>query len=1217
MKGIAKGSLLDMLKNALRKVKKRNLEPAPTDRVEYTIENLIALLIEKGYDEEHIKQLQRIKEEYDKVNPADENMSTEELADFLKKKKEYTELLEDIERIYKPLTILKEKESLEQEHNECVTKLAQAVKDLEEAINSGDLRKMDSSFKDIKNLFITINKDQKSLGLKAEEFKTMTGEEFTTNLTSLDLSPEKARELVRISIRRMVLAEEYRYEIEDILVDFLHIFLPDMVDKTTDLKKIEEEENEKVRKIHNAMNDILEAILTLHAIPPSEYSSLVDKYEELQGMIADFITLTKGSDLVTVPTALNDDEFKVLSAETGNAFVSETKLTPEQKKSIRNAKPELLGDLPTEEDKKLKAAETRDETTVSNIKTAVQELHKTAVDDPDLETRYTKVMELIARLIRDNMEYNLYDIDTDREKNRIKIVKVSDGTVEIDSEILTPEQKTALAKPKHSPEAPSETDADVWRKVEELRNDIYAIRSMDPSDPRLIPAFDAFEKKYDEVSKLGEKHKLFTIEIHESTKRLVIKNSFNGVTVLDEVILTEEQYEALVASFRRESGKPVEGDPDPAKEKLEAAKKKVDKIQAAIDEFHKIGPDDPSLLARKTLLETDITMFVFDPDVKSLFDISTGISFEKLVVKVKSDGTEIINEEILTPEQKAALAKPVTPPHTDSDDDEEKRRAAEAARLKEEEDRRKAEEARKKAEADRKKKDPDAMKADKETYLNCINELNANIIQINANNERLASMNTYNPEFMEEEINLEKKTAELERFVVDYQLELSKLRMEYYKKYGQFLLSDPEVLAAKQETMLFKSSTDLDLFVEDRNKKVINAEFEIIDLSKEIEELIDRKDTGYEVKVAEKENRIKLLQAYIRTQNSIIQRRIVAEGKSIDVSVFYRTRNEHLKDLRAEMKKEAPKPVRTETDDKKEELIIEKDLEVQYTEMMNDLVIRILKGEIDVILDLPMILNPALVKYNEVNARVHSEKARIFASIVREEQLDAILHVNQQLAAFYRKTQVDKRIPTAEEVDAFIAGIDKKGLNCSIIYDLAKNEFTFTYTHKEVNMKTTAIEEATRTISSIRIYDRELEKDKPKEETTEMFVAKVLYDRRELKFSPEEEVQKVDKRVAMLIANLSKIEVTKIQNKIKILYTEDLKNQLKDLKANIQLLNKKSKGKYDVTIGETPNENGKYASETVVRGDPTKGNYSLSIDIDVDGERKNIELDLEEKTRRM
>ena len=79
-----------------------------------------------------------------------------------------------------------------------------------------------------------------------------------------------------------------------------------------------------------------------------------------------------------------------------------------------------------------------------------------------------------------------------------------------------------------------------------------------------------------------------------------------------------------------------------------------------------------------------------------------------------------------------------------------------------------------------------------------------------------------------------------------------------------------------------------------------------------------------------------------------------------------------------------------------------------------------------------------------------------------------------------------------------------------------------------------------------------------------------------------------------------------------------MKKKLEALKANIKILNTKSKGStasYDVKFGKKKNADGKYESEVTLKGHADTDRYSMVIGMNVDGQDSEVQFDLGEISR--
>ena len=840
---------------------------------------------------------------------------------------------------------------------------------------------------------------------------------------------------------------------------------------------------------------------------------------------------------------------------------------------------------------------------------------------------YRKAAEEIIKLKEDERKNSPLITEIERYIGLLKN-HLADKSFDFDK--MKVEVDTKLAD-KYKKEDPDKKEIEEINKdIAELTAVIAGFRSVSPEDPDLkaksqviVDKVNAFSNKYKENSKLE-------LSMDEDTV-LEIKPLVSGILPYKGRIFTPAQIAKLVPPTRTaDPVGPSESEPSESEEekaRITEVNNSIDALSGKIAAVHAIPADSSSLSASYTDLTREIAKFISKYMLTDLVRIKYNDKDYELTIEHRKDGVKDLSVHTLTPEQIAVVeaARKGTPEPTPATKPAPAPVGESTGAPTRTDDSGRPTPKPTPAPASKPEPKPADMEAAKNEYLQYLKELNLKISIINSNNEMLSRMVTYNPDEMELEIETEKNTYQLEKEVLNDQLALSRMRMDYYNKFKKFLLSDPDILAAKQEEIIFESSKNLDAFVEMRNVKIVNAENDIIELSSRIEELKTAAEPGYALKVTELENKIKLLQSYIRTQNSIVQRRLVAEGKSIDIADYYSKRNERMKELRAAMKKGAPVPTpvtpkptpvtpEPTKSDEEEKKIVRESLAIKYASIVNEIVKRVREGDSTVELKVDLINSKDLEKYKEINEEMRSKYAEILANRVKEEQLDAILSVYQQLAAFYKKTIETKTIPTEEEVKKFCEGIDKHGLKCDINYDLSVNRFTFKYTHKELNLKTTRYVEKERVNNSICIYDKKLGK---KPSNAEIGIREVRYNRKSLSFSPNSKAQKVDTEVATLVKNLSKIEIVRVKNTLKISYTKALKEQLERLKANIKVLNtKKADAKqYNVQLGAKPESDGKYTSEVVLRGQPNINDYALEVGFQENGRNNEIQLDFEEKTR--
>ena len=171
-------------------------------------------------------------------------------------------------------------------------------------------------------------------------------------------------------------------------------------------------------------------------------------------------------------------------------------------------------------------------------------------------------------------------------------------------------------------------------------------------------------------------------------------------------------------------------------------------------------------------------------------------------------------------------------------------------------------------------------------YLELLRETNAKVAEINRINQELVFSNIFSELSMANilhDVNVESTAVYASAIVTQLRLELSNKRYDYLKKYGKYILSNPEVKDTKIDEIKF--STDFDDFLAKRDELIVDTELRIRELS-------EKKPEGYE-------EEIKNLLEFIKAQNSLIKRFLIAESisRNIDVAAVLSERNERRKAL--------------------------------------------------------------------------------------------------------------------------------------------------------------------------------------------------------------------------------------------------------------------------------------------------------------------------------
>ena len=185
-------------------------------------------------------------------------------------------------------------------------------------------------------------------------------------------------------------------------------------------------------------------------------------------------------------------------------------------------------------------------------------------------------------------------------------------------------------------------------------------------------------------------------------------------------------------------------------------------------------------------------------------------------------------------------------------------------------------------------------------YLNLLRETNAKVAEINRINQQLVFNNIFSEMSMANilhDVNVEIAAVAESAVVTKLRLELSDKRYDYLKKYGKYILSNPELKDVKIEEIRFE--TEFDEFLAKRDELIVDTELRIKELS-------EKKPEGYE-------EEIKHLLDFIKAQNSLIRRFLIAESvsRNIDVAAVLSERNERRKSILEEKLKGytvAPEP---------------------------------------------------------------------------------------------------------------------------------------------------------------------------------------------------------------------------------------------------------------------------------------------------------------------
>lgn len=197
---------------------------------------------------------------------------------------------------------------------------------------------------------------------------------------------------------------------------------------------------------------------------------------------------------------------------------------------------------------------------------------------------------------------------------------------------------------------------------------------------------------------------------------------------------------------------------------------------------------------------------------------------------------------------------------------------------------------------------------DQQMYMELIEVLNDKIKTLNSINAQLLTLEdniTLSDDFVQNNILYERKARELDFEIISSKTELSTLRAQYSRKYKELLYQNPDIKNKKIEEIVFPGNCQE--FIEKHDTLIVEAELKIAELSEQ------KKDNPSEEEAINKQ--IKTLLTFIDCQNSIVGRRLIAEGQNnkIDLVQMLEKRREFKKQLRENLRNKdkkhgTPKP---------------------------------------------------------------------------------------------------------------------------------------------------------------------------------------------------------------------------------------------------------------------------------------------------------------------
>lgn len=336
------------------------------------------------------------------------------------------------------------------------------------------------------------------------------------------------------------------------------------------------------------------------------------------------------------------------------------------------------------------------------------------------------------------------------------------------------------------------------------------------------------------------------------------------------------------------------------KELFEALKT-VEEIINGINGLNKISPEDKNLAAKVNAVMDNINKFKNSKMVKNgqvtveLDDNSVGFTFADK--RIHGRKLNILSKEqydklhpTIVPEPEKTETKKPTPGPTGTTEPDPKKTTPGPTGT---------------SETEHKKPEPvvnpdpkkppvmvppetaeERERKDIQYYLDLLRETNAKVAEINRINQELVFSNMFDQLSMANilhDVNVESTAVYASAIVTQLRLELSNKRYDYLKKYGKYILSNPEVKDAKIDEIKF--TADFEDFLAKRDELIVDTELRIRDLN-------DKKPEGYE-------KEIETLLEFIKAQNSLIRRFLISESisKNIDVAAILSDRNARRKAL--------------------------------------------------------------------------------------------------------------------------------------------------------------------------------------------------------------------------------------------------------------------------------------------------------------------------------
>lgn len=331
-------------------------------------------------------------------------------------------------------------------------------------------------------------------------------------------------------------------------------------------------------------------------------------------------------------------------------------------------------------------------------------------------------------------------------------------------------------------------------------------------------------------------------------------------------------------------------------------------------------------------------------------------------------------------------------------------------------------------------------------YISLLNEINDQYKAINDCNRKMSAqayvdLDKLDANTVAQLIDIENTAQNHDMNIMRTRLALSNARAELRTKYHCYVTSIKEVIEFPVLNVEF--GNDYEMFIEEYNRLVVEAEVRIKRLSEEMNDEKTPSERKTELKTT-----IENLYNYIQTINKFIDRRIVHESseKGLDIVTLLKARNEHRKNLREELEKTL-QPIRREPIETPEQVQARLTQELEIS--LKDVYSRWLKA-----IELGEDINEELY-INEINRIVNSSKltgkeqvaSAMKSEFLTKKEQSYIAKLNKELDAV--KQEVDLMNITDDFMNTVIARYEQ----VKVKYEKVFEKFGMIYALEENKIK--------------------------------------------------------------------------------------------------------------------------------------------------------------------